>query len=48
MLDYSGNNYTADFSAQPRLIQQKTAFKDPYGGNIQEYYPQNISNDRRV
>jgi hypothetical protein len=40
---YGGN----DFSAQPRLVNG-IKFKDPYGRNVEEYYPQNIMQDRRI
>ena len=33
---YGGN----EFTAQPRLINgNRNKFKDPYGQNIEEYYP---------
>jgi len=33
----------------PRVIQGgKYRFKDPYGQNVEEYYPQNIMYDKRV
>lgn len=32
----------------PRLINAKPKFKDPYGRNIEEYFPQNIMHDRRI
>ncbi len=37
------------FSARPMVVQsQKPKYKDPYGGNQEEYMPQNIMQDRRV
>ena len=56
MLDYgrgggAGSGVTAagyQFSAMPKVVQQKPKYKDPYGGAQEEYYPQNIMQDRRV
>jgi len=28
-----------DFAAAPRLLMGKPKFKDPYGKNIEEYFP---------
>jgi hypothetical protein len=50
MLDYGAGKGTGnDFAAMPRVIQGgKYRFKDPYGTNVEEYYPQNIMYDKRV
>lgn len=32
----------------PRVVQGKQRFRDPYGTNAEEYYPQNIMFDKRV
>jgi len=46
--DYGQSIGGNDFAAQPRLIMGKPKFKDPYGKNIEEYFPQNIMHDRRI
>jgi len=32
----------------PRVVQGKHRFRDPYGTNVEEYYPQNIMFDKRI
>jgi len=45
MLDYGAGG---NFAANPRVVRGKPSFKDPYGTNVEEYYPQNIMFDKRV